>query len=277
MGASALVLSSTILPSIVQAATTVTGKVVNTHELLNPVWNEAKAKDSHRYTFREPASSVPPKARILRGNIKKELCVAVLTEGKGAPDARPIRVVIEGGRTSAVTLVVAEGQLIRFENKDPTDHAIYEVSEKSGLGRGTMKPDQTREWTPPGPGKYELRDELSPSLRSWIVVEPRLVQAVFPTRKGDVQFKLEPGNYKLRGYYNGEPVGEELPLEVKAPTGPNADKAEVELKDPLKAGPDEKPAEGDKKKDDKVDPKAPQPGDPKKPIPPKPPTPAGGG
>jgi len=274
-----------LVPSVVFGATTVTGKVINTQDLLNPVWNEAKSKDSHRYTFREPASSVPPEARILRGDLKKELCVVALTDGTGTPNPKPVRIVIEGGRTSAVTLVVAPGQLIHFENKDPTDHAIYEVTEKGGLGRGTMKPEQSRDWTPPGPGKYELRDELSPSLRSWIVVEPRTVQAVFPTRKGDLLFKLEPGNYKLRAYYNGEPVGEELPIEVqeqKPTPGPKPTTPEQQLKDPLKAGPDKKPAEGDKDKDkdkekkDEKDPKAPL--DPKKIAPPiKGQPPKGGG
>ncbi|NUP07916.1 MAG: hypothetical protein HOW73_17865 [Polyangiaceae bacterium] len=228
------------LPSAVFAAT-VKGKVVGTQELLNPVWNEAKAKDSHRFTFREPASSVPADFRVLRGHLSKELCIVVLTEAKAEKKPKPIRVLVEGGRTSPVTLVVAEGQEILFENNDPTDRAIYEVTEKAGLGRGTMKPGSTRTWTPPGPGKYELRDELSPSTRSWIVVEPHAHMSLYPTRKGDFDISnIDPGTYKLRAYFNGEPVGEELPFEVK-PTPP-----EQPLKDPLKAGAVKAP-EGDKK------------------------------
>lgn len=219
-----------VAPSIVLAAT-VKGKVVGTQDLLNPVWNEAKSPDSHRYTFREPASSVPPDTRILRGNLSKELAIVVLTEAKAEKNAKAIRVTIEGGRTWPVTLVVAEGQEILFENTDPTDHAIYEANDKGGLTRGTMKPDTTRTWTPPGPGKYEIRDELSPSVRSWIVVEPHAAMVLYPTRKGDFDISnVEPGTYKLRAYYSGEPVGEELPFEVKpAPI-------EQPLKEPLKAG-----------------------------------------
>ena len=238
-----------LLPLSSAFGATVKGKVVNTQDLLNPVWNEAKEPGSHRYTFREPSPSVPPDMRVLRGHLKKELCIAVLGEKAEAPKS-PIRIKIEGGRTSVVTLVVAPGQEIKFENRDPTHHNIYEVSGKGGLPEGTMAPDGSRTWTPPGPGKYEIRDKLSPSLRSWIVVDATLMKAVFPTRAGDFSLDLEPGTFTLQAFFNGEKVGEALPIEVKpAP-------AEQPLKDPLKAGPDKKkdePKDGDKKDGEKKD------------------------
>ncbi len=243
-----------IAPTAVLGAT-VKGKVANTRELLNPVWTEAKSPQSHRYTFREPSSSVPTDSRVLRGHFSKELCLVALSELPAKPRPKPIVVVVEGGRTSRVTLVVAPGQEIQFENHDLTDHAIYTVGDQpGGLSKGVMKPDGTRAWTPPGPGKYEFRDELSPSLRSWIVVEPRAASVKYPNRGGDFDMELDPGLYTLRAYYNGEQVGEDLPIEVK-------DKPpEQPLKEPLKAGPD-------KKDDKKVDPKQPAPGAP--PTPPK--------
>ncbi len=235
-----------LLPSVVLGAT-VKGKVVGTQDLLNPVWNEAKAPDSHRYTFREPASSVPPDLRVLRGHLSKELCLVVSTGVKAEKKPKALRVLVEGGRTSPVTLVVPEGQEILFDNIDPTDHAIYQMGENPSLGRGTMKPGTTRTWTPPGPGKYEIRDELSPSLRSWIVVDSSAAITLYPNRKGDFEIAdLPEGKYKARAYYNGEPVGEELLFDVKA-----TDK-ELVLKDPLKAGAVKAP-DGDKK-DDKTPP-----------------------
>jgi hypothetical protein len=36
----------------------------------------------------------------------------------------------------------------------------------------------------------------------------------YPDRKGDFAIDLEPGKYKLRGYFNGEPVGTELEVNV---------------------------------------------------------------
>ena len=73
-----------VLPSGVLAAT-IKGKVGNTHDLLNPVWNEAKDPAAHRFTFREPSPSVPPDVRILRGHMQKELCIVALTEDDTDP------------------------------------------------------------------------------------------------------------------------------------------------------------------------------------------------
>lgn len=224
-----------LVPTAVIAATA-KGRVVNTQDLLNPVWNEAKDPNAHRYTFREPAASVPPDSRILRGHLPKELSLVALAEG-AQPLKTPLRIKIEGGRTSFVTLVVPPGQEIRFENHDPTPHSIYEKSGAGGFTKGTMQPEGARSWTPPGPGTYEIRDELSPSLRAWVVVEPKAMKSVYPNRKGEFAMELEPGTYELRAYHNGAVVGEPMNVDIKpAP-------AEQQLKDPLKAG-------ADKKKDD---------------------------
>jgi hypothetical protein len=42
-----------------------------------------------------------------------------------------------------------------------------------------------------------------------------------PTGKGEFAIELEPGKYKLRGYFNGEPVGAELEV-VVAPGRPSS-------------------------------------------------------
>ena len=233
-----------LVPFSAFAAATIKGKVVNTQELLNPVWNEAKDPAKHRFNFREPASTVPADARVLRGHFSKELCIAALQE-KGEPLKTPIRVVVAGGRTSPVTIVVPPGQELQFENHDPFPHNIYEVSGKGGLNEGQMLADKNRNWTPPGPGKYEIRDKTTPSLRSWVVVEASVVKSVYPNRKGDFAMELAPGTYTVVGFFNGEKVGFPLTVEVKpAP-------AEQLLKEPLKVGPD-------KKTETKEDPKKPE-------------------
>jgi hypothetical protein len=203
------------------------GKVTGERALLNPVWNEAKESGSHRYGFRQPSPTVAPEARALTAFLPRELCVVALGD-KGTPNPLALRVLVVGGRTAPVTLVVAEGQQIQFENRDPFPHRLHDRGGK-GLNAVDMLPGKTRAWTPPGPGKYEIRDELAPSVRSWIVVEPRTVAIAYPNRKGEFAIQLEPGDYKLRGYFNGEPVGQELPITVS----PAADQP---LKTPLVVG-----------------------------------------
>jgi hypothetical protein len=222
------------IPSAALAAAnvvTVKGKASGTAKLMNPSWNEAKDPKSHRFTFREPSLTVRQDVRNLTGFLPKELCIAALVaEGSKGPTPKvPLRVTIAGGRASPVTLVVGEGQQIQFENHDPFPHKLYDTGNK-GFAAAETPVDKSRSWTPPGPGKYEIRDQATPSLRSWIVVEPRTVKVDYPDRKGDFSIELEPGKYKLRGYFNGEPVGAEIDA-VVAPVP-----AEQLLKVPLQVG-----------------------------------------
>jgi plastocyanin len=200
------------VPSVALAAVTAKGRVSGAEKLLNPVWAEAKDPTSHRYTFREPSPTVRPDVYTLTGHLPKELAVVVLG-AKGAAQKVPVTVSIAGGRTTPVTVVVPEGQQIQFENKDPFPHKIYDTGNK-GLNAVETAPAKSRAWTPPGPGKYEIRDQFAPSVRSWIVVEPRAIASTYPDRKGEFTVELEPGAYKLRGYFNGEPVGAELDVVI---------------------------------------------------------------
>jgi hypothetical protein len=221
-------LAAAVFPTVASgAAATVKGHLVGTQKLVNPVLNEAKEPGSHRYQFREPSPAVNKDVRTtLTGYLPKELCIVALGE-KGVANKLPLRVVIAGGRTTPVTLVVAEGQQILFENLDPFPHKLYDTG-KGGLIAGETPPSKSRTWTPPAAGKYEIRDKLAPSVRSWIVVEPRTVQVAYPDRKNDFAIDLEPGKYKLRGYFNGEPVGVEQEILVGV--------AEQLLKAPLVVG-----------------------------------------
>lgn len=239
-GAAALLAALLLAAPSSLLAANIKARVSGAAKLLNPVWNEAKDPNAHRYTFREPSPTVRPDVRNLSPLLSKEICVVALGE-KGEPLKVPYRVSIAGGRTTPVTLVVAEGQQIQFENKDPFPHKPYEMSGKAGFVEAEILPTKSRAWTPPGPGKYEFRDKLAPSMRSWIVVEPKTVAIAYPERKGDFALELNPGTYKLRGYFNGEPVGKELEVTVT-----NVDQqlsAPLVVSDP-DAKPDAKPEGG---------------------------------
>jgi len=233
----ALTLVSLPIVAVAAGPVTVKGKTVGGGKLLNPGWNEAKDPKQNRYTFREPSASVRADVRTLTAFLPKELCVAALVDGDGKALKAPLRVVIAGGRTSPVTLVVAPTQQLQFENQDPFAHKLYVVGADSrGFAPTETAPGKSRSWTPPGPGKYEIRDQLAPSVRSWIVVEAHVVSVGYPDRKGDFQIDLDPGPYKLRGYFNGEPVGAELPITI-APAP-----VEQPLKLPLVVGESDAPA-----------------------------------
>lgn len=201
--------------------------------LLNPVWEEAAEEESHRYTFRAPSTTVSAQARVLSAYLPKELCIVALAEGAAQPQATPIPVHVSGGRTTPVTLVVAEGQNVQFINDDPFPHKLYDKDGVTGgLAPEEMAEKKQRTWKPPKAGVYEIRDQLFPSVRSWIVVEPRAAAFAHPTSKNEFSLAgLAEGKYELRAYFNGKPTdGDPLKLEVR-------DAPDVqELRDPLVVG-----------------------------------------
>jgi plastocyanin len=204
----------------------VKGKITGQMKLMNPVWNEAKEASSNRYTWREPSPTVRAEFRALYGNAQKEVCIAAIGSAAAAAPPTPIAFRIGGGRTTPVTLVVAPGTTLEFQNRDPFPHRPYAVG-NAGFQASDMKAQSNRQWKPPGPGKYEIRDELAPSLRSWIVVDANVAAIAYPNHEGTFTFAgLPTGDYTLKAFFNGEATGKPMPLSVRSD-------APMEIKEPL--------------------------------------------
>lgn len=191
----------------------VSGKVTGFEKLLNPVWVEAKDPIHHGYSFRELVPTVPAQYRPLFPHIPKELCVAVLAASK-QPKAKPVLVRVGGGRTTPVTIVVVPGTKLTFKNNDPFDHRLYapglETFSPSDTAQGA-----TRQWTVPSEGVFEIRDELAPSVRMWVVGEPKVHAITYPSLSGDFQLNVEePGDYSVQAYFTGAAVGKPFPVTV---------------------------------------------------------------
>ncbi|MCA9624359.1 MAG: hypothetical protein KC731_35295 [Myxococcales bacterium] len=194
---------------------TVKGRLLGGEFLMNPVWKEAKDPKRHRYTFRQPSTTVSKNAKKLTAYLPKE--VAVVALGDGPRPSGPFPVHLSGGRTTPVTIVVAEGQNVQFINHDPFPHMLYSVDQAAGaLGPEKTDIQKQRTWKPPKVGVYEIRDKMFPSVRSWVVVEPKAVAVGQPNTKGEFLVpNVPPGSYELRAFFNGQPVGEALKVDVK--------------------------------------------------------------
>lgn len=202
----ALVGAIALIPVTAWAATMI-GAVTGFEHLENPVWKEAKDPKKKGYSFREMVPTVPAKERRLYPHIPKELCLAALAAEPQSPGA-PTLIRVGGGRTTPVTIVVTPGTKLVFENTDPFDHRLYMEGNGEFTANTTTKGGK-REWTVPKAGKFEIRDELAPSLRMWVVGEPKVAAITYPSMKGE--FKLRPeldGEYRVQAYFAGEPVGE---------------------------------------------------------------------
>lgn len=201
---------------VLAAGPKVKGKVSQFEYLLNPVWEEARDPERRLYSFREIVPTVPSKHRALYPHIPKELCIAALSEQKQEPSRMATLIRVGGGRTTPVTIVVAPGTRLRFKNTDPFPHRLF------GTGNSTFTPSDTikggaRDWTVPGPGSYEIRDELAPSLRMWIVAEPNVAAIAYPSMAGDFALRPElPGTYTVQAYFSGKKVGEPMPVDVSS-------------------------------------------------------------
>lgn len=197
---------ATVLPA---SATLVQGKLTGTMDLRNPVWSEAKNPTEHGYSFREPVTTVRSEFRALFPYIPRELCVAALAAEPLATAQEAIQVRVGGGRTAPVTLVARPGTKIVFVNNDPFAHSLYGVKLPSFPASET-KPGDSRAWSVPGPGVFEIRDMQAPSVRMWVVGEPRVAGIVYPSIKGEFLINLDPGTYSLQPYFVGKVVGEAL-------------------------------------------------------------------
>ena len=206
------------------AGPNVKGKITGQEKLVPDVYAEAAKPESRRWTWREPSPSVAAQFRTLSANPSRDLCIAATTSGNAGPQ-EAIRMTVTGGRVFPTTIVVSPGTPLAFKNFDPFKHRLYVVGNPSFKAED-MAPNQVRSWSASGAGKYEVRDELFPSVRTYVIVDPQVVQVAYPGRDGAFGLTLPGGEYVLKAFFAGKQVGKPTPVTAK-------DKSTVTLTDPL--------------------------------------------
>jgi plastocyanin len=241
LGAAVVVLALLGLPAIAAAAR-IKGKIAGWRALENPVWGEAKNPKKYGYSFREPVPTVRAEFRRLFPHIPKEVCIAALAKDKQPPPKTAILIRVGGGRTTPVTIVVPPGTTLQFKNTDPFKHRLY------AKGVPTFPPGETgagahRDWTVSAAGVYEIRDELAPSLRMFVIAEPNVAGIAYPSMKGEFALTVPAdGAYTLQAFFAGKKVGPALPVEAAAGR-------DFELKEPIKVADEKQAKKPDEDKD----------------------------
>jgi len=256
MKAFAVALAAGLLVMVVEAGTArgaptsngaaganVRGRLSGYERLVPEVYADAAKPESRRWTWREPSPSTGLAHRKLSASLSRDVCVVASlasapAAGTGAAVAADtVPLVVTGGRVVPTTVVVPPGTSLTFRNADPFKHRLYVVGGNT-FRADDINPNQTRAWAPPGPGRYEICDELSPTVRTYIIAEPQVVDITYPSRDGSFSFALGPGEYVLRPFFGGKLVGKPQTITVK-------DRGVVELREPLLVvpsdGKDEKP------------------------------------
>jgi len=206
------------------AGPNVKGKITGQEKLVPDVYAEAAKPESRRWTWREPSPSVAAQFRTLSANPSRDLCIAATTSGNAGPQ-EAIRMTVTGGRVFPTTIVVSPGTPLAFKNFDPFKHRLYVVGNPSFKAED-MAPNQVRSWSSSGAGKYEVRDELFPSVRTYVIVDPQVVQVAYPGRDGAFGLTLPAGEYVLKAFFAGKQVGKPTTVTAK-------EKSTVTLNDPL--------------------------------------------
>lgn len=196
-------LATSLLTPAPADAAKIRGRLENWRLLSNPVWAEARNPKRHGFSFREAVPTVRAEFRRSFPHIPKELCVAALAAEPQKPFA-PILVRVGGGRTTPVTIVVPPGTQLTFQNTDPFKHRLFGVKLKSFPSADTIR-GAVRQWTVPSAGTFEIRDELAPSLRMWVIGEPNASAIAYPSMKGEFVLNVRAaGSYTLAAYFSGQ-------------------------------------------------------------------------
>ena len=190
----------------------VKGKISGHEKLIPEIYAETAKPESKRWTWREPSPSVPNQFRVLSANPSRDICLAATTGANQEKQEYTLKV--SGGRVFPTTIVVTPNTRLVFKNVDPFPHKLYVVGQPNFKAEN-MATNATRDWAAPGAGRYEIRDELFPSVRSYVVVDPQVVTVTYPGRDGAFGFALPGGQYVLKAFFNGKQVGKPVDINVK--------------------------------------------------------------
>ncbi len=157
-------------------------------------------------------------ARRVRGRVRQ----------RGRRRTRLAAGVRDGRATTPSTIVLSVGSHLSFKNSDPFPHSLYEVGNAS-WGANPTAPGSSRDWAAAAAGVHVIRDTLFPSLVMYIVVDAAAVEATYPDRDGNFTMTLPNGDYTLKAFFDGKPVGKPI-------DGVHVGDKDVEIKDPMSLG-----------------------------------------
>lgn len=203
----------------------VKGRVTGYDKLVLEAYQEAMRPDAKRWSWREPSAFVGTQYRTPSAIPHRDICVAIVGQSNATP-FELMAMSITGGRIYPSTIVIPPGSKLQFKNNDPFTHRLYVVGNAAWRAED-LRASGSREWTAPnGSARFEFRDELFPSVRAYVVVDPQVAQFAYPKADGQFTANVAAGDYILRAYFGGKPVSKPMSITVK-------DRATTDLREPL--------------------------------------------
>ena len=90
-------------------------------------------------------------------------------------------------------------------------------------------PGSSRDWAGTTPGLHVIRDQLFPSVAMYVLIDPNAVEFAIPDRDGAFAMSVTPGDYTLKAFFEGKPVG-------KSADAMHVGFGGLDLRDPLTVG-----------------------------------------
>src|SRR5262249_46231858 len=153
--------------------------------------------------------------RVVKGTVRlpsengQARDVVIYLEGRiGAP--APRKAVIDQKEMTFVPHVVGvtAGSAVGFLNSDPVPHNVFSTSTAKHFDLGVFTRGESRAVTFNTPGGVELRCNVHPKMRAFVVVLENNYFAM-PDEQGNFQISGIPaGRYKLRAWHEGLPPAE---------------------------------------------------------------------
>lgn len=216
LGSSVLALAASLSIANVVWAGPIRGRIGGYEKLFPDVYAEAAKQGAHRFIWREPSPTVKRAYFELSASPSRHICIAAMSDGKvAAPDPSGVAIRVSGGQTFPTTIVVQPGTKLVFQNHDPFPHRLFDKNNPA-WGPQEMGPKGSREWIAPSNQlKFEIQDQLFPSIRMFIVVKPGVATYVLPARDGSFILDVPSGNYTLQAYFQGREVGKPVSVLAK--------------------------------------------------------------
>ncbi len=200
-------------------------------------------------------------------NMTSEVIVALMKPSGTAGSGGIENVIIKGATMQPGVLLITPKTTVKFKNEDPFVHSLFSPDLGHAFDPEILPSRQLRQVQFLNPGIYAIQCKMTPHLKGYIIVDPKVIAVTQPGADSSFTFENLPlGKYIIKIFFKNYEVGsqeveiiDEKPLETQIKLAvPKAPAGEAKEKKPEgKADEKAKEEKGKgKKEDEKAEPPA---------------------
>jgi len=220
---------------------TIKGKIETTKEfsefLEKSMENVLVEKEDYYWLVENGVLPIQPPKIDMASEVTVALMKPTGTAGTGGIE----NVIIKGAAMQPGVLIVTPKTTVKFKNEDPFVHSIYSPDLGHSFDPEILPSRQLRQVQFLNPGIYSIQCKMTPHLKGYIIVDPKVLAVTQPGADTSFTFEnLPPGKYKIKVFFKNHEVGtqdieivDEKPVETQIKLSvPKAAVEEAEEKKP---------------------------------------------